>query len=164
MVKKLLAACVGALLILVCAPAVAQETSGGVIDFTPIVNELALAVATVASAALLYLAKLARDWFKARTGVELQISDAQMRAVLDKIRARYVQARLPTARVMTVTFAGRYSAVITCVASMRPPRRSRISRCTWSVMPPGYLRWREWAVPMGRPMATASPTSTLGVT
>lgn len=30
-----------------------------------------------------------------------------MRAVLDKIRARYVQARLPTARVMTVTFAGR---------------------------------------------------------
>lgn len=29
------------------------------------------------------------------------------RAVLDKIRARYVQSRLPTARVMTVTFAGR---------------------------------------------------------
>jgi len=88
MVKKLLAACVGALLILVCTPAFAQEapaaTGGGVIDFTPILNELALAVATVASAALLYLAKLARDWFKARTGVELQISDAQMRSVLDK--------------------------------------------------------------------------------
>lgn len=29
------------------------------------------------------------------------------RAVLDKIRARYVQSRLPTARVMTVTFSGR---------------------------------------------------------
>lgn len=30
-----------------------------------------------------------------------------MRAVLDKLRARYVQSRLPIARVMTVTFAGR---------------------------------------------------------
>lgn len=84
MLKKLLAAAVGALLILACYPALAQEATGGVIDFSPILNELALAVATVASAALLYLAKLARDWFKAKTGVELQISDEQMRAVLDK--------------------------------------------------------------------------------
>jgi len=90
MAKKLLVAIFAAIAILFCYPAFAQEAatpaaeSGGVIDFTPILNELALAVATVASAALLYLAKLGRDWFKARTGVELQISDEQMRAVLDK--------------------------------------------------------------------------------
>ena len=90
MLKKLLAASLAAVAILFCYPALAQEaaapaaTGGGIIDFTPILNELALAVATVASAALLYLAKLARDWFKAKTGVELQISDEQMRSVLDK--------------------------------------------------------------------------------
>jgi len=90
MVKKLPVAILAAIAILLCIPALAQDvaapaaTGGGVIDFTPILNELALAVATVVSAALLYLAKLGRDWFKARTGVELQISDEQMRAVLDK--------------------------------------------------------------------------------
>ena len=90
MMKKLLVAMLAAIAILFCYPALAQDAAapaasgGGVIDFTPILNELALAVATVVSAALLYLAKLGRDWFKARTGVELQISDEQMRAVLDK--------------------------------------------------------------------------------
>lgn len=88
MMKRLLATVLAAIAILFAYPVLAQDapaaTGGGVIDFTPILNELALAVATVASAALLYLAKLARDWFKAKTGVELQISDAQMRSVLDK--------------------------------------------------------------------------------
>lgn len=80
----MLAALAVLLFVVGIGPAFAQEATGGVIDFSPIINELALAVATVASAALLYLAKLGRDWFKARTGVELQISDEQMRAVLDK--------------------------------------------------------------------------------
>ena len=81
-------AILAAALILLCLPALAQEASvapvNNVIDFTPIINELSLALASVVGAGLLYLLKLARDWFKARTGVELQISDEQVRQVLDK--------------------------------------------------------------------------------
>jgi hypothetical protein len=85
MLKKLLAATVGALLILICYPAFAQDApGGGVIDFKPILNEVFLALATVLSAALLYGAKLLRDWFKAKTGVELQISDEKVRELIDK--------------------------------------------------------------------------------
>jgi len=85
MLKKLLVASLAAVLILFCYPAFAQEApSGGVIDFAPILNELMLAVAMVLSAGLMYLAKMARDWFKAKTGVELQISEEKMREYIDK--------------------------------------------------------------------------------
>jgi hypothetical protein len=85
-VKKILMAVLAALTILLCWPALAQEAppAPGVIDFTPILNELSLALASMIGAGLLYLLKLVRDWFKARTGVELQISDEQVRVVLDK--------------------------------------------------------------------------------
>ncbi|MDF3075612.1 MAG: hypothetical protein K0S54_3279 [Alphaproteobacteria bacterium] len=87
--NKFLLAAVLALLSVLCLPALAQEappaaSGGNVIDFTPIINELSLALASVLGAGLLYLLKLVRDWFKARTGVELQISDEQVRQVLDK--------------------------------------------------------------------------------
>lgn len=62
----------------------APASEGGLIDFTPILNELALAVAAAAGTGLLYVLKLVRDWFKAKTGVELQISDEQVREVLDR--------------------------------------------------------------------------------
>jgi hypothetical protein len=88
-VNKFLVAISSALLVVFCLPALAQEAlpgapEGNVIDFTPIISELSLALASVIGAGLLYLLKLARDWFKARTGVELQISDEQVRQVLDK--------------------------------------------------------------------------------
>lgn len=83
--KKVLMAALAAASILFCWPAMAQEAPADtVIDFTPILNELSLALASVIGAGLLYLLKLARDWFKARTGVELRISDEQVRQVLDK--------------------------------------------------------------------------------
>jgi hypothetical protein len=78
----------GVVAMVLCGSALSQEAVGtvveSVIDFKPILNELVLAVASVIGAALLYLAKLARDWFKAKTGVELQISDEQVRQVLDR--------------------------------------------------------------------------------
>jgi hypothetical protein len=87
MVKILLASAATLVFLTSIAPAVAQEAvapAGSAIDFEVIVAELMPYVAAAVSAGLLYLLKLARDWFKAKTGVELQISDEQMREVLDK--------------------------------------------------------------------------------
>lgn len=72
------------LAVCLASPALAQEATGGIIDFKPILNELMLALAAALSAGALYLLKLARDWFKAKTGVELQVSDEQIRRVLDR--------------------------------------------------------------------------------
>ncbi len=87
----LLAAGLAAALLVLIAPAAAQEAapavpvaSGGVIDLRPVLDQVLAAIAAALGAGLLYLLKLARDWFKARTGVQLQISDEQVREVLDK--------------------------------------------------------------------------------
>lgn len=87
----LVAGLVAALLVLV-APALAQEAGsapaipapGGVIDLRPVLDQVLAAVAAALGAGLLYLLKLARDWFRAQTGVQLQISDEQVREVLDR--------------------------------------------------------------------------------
>lgn len=85
--KTILMTLAAATIVLTGLPVVAQDAPsvpGNTIDFSPILTELSLALASAAGVALLYLLKLARDWFKAKTGVQIQISDDQIRQVLDK--------------------------------------------------------------------------------
>lgn len=83
--RQILIGVLAVLVIVLAGPAFAQEAPGGTIDLTPLLNQIVLAVAAAVGAGLLYLVKLAKDWFKAKTGVDLQISDEMVRTYLDKI-------------------------------------------------------------------------------
>jgi hypothetical protein len=81
--NKFLAAVLGGLLILICYPAFAQEAKP-VIDFTPILNELIPVMVAIVGGLAIWGAKLVREWIKAKTGVQLNISDDQMRKYIDQ--------------------------------------------------------------------------------